>query len=262
MGFPKIAVDQLNRCVELKYRPERIISLVPSQTELLFDLGLEERVVGITKFCVHPKHWRQTKKRVGGTKKLNFDAIEQLAPDLIIGNKEENSQQDIEMLEKQFPVWVSDVNTLHEAYKMIEAIAGVTDVDASDILAEIKVGFQSLKPLVPQKRALYLIWKNPYMAVGSKTYINDIMLHAGLYNCVTEERYPILSEEALVNLKPEVILLSSEPFPFTEKHISPLRVLFPEAEILLVDGEMFSWYGSRLRRVPEYLHHLLERIEL
>ena len=95
--------------IELKSAPRRIVSLVPSQTELLYDLGLEDRVVGITKFCVHPDYWRKTKKIIGGTKNFDFDTIRSLQPDLILGNKEENYQQGIAELKKEFPVWMSDI---------------------------------------------------------------------------------------------------------------------------------------------------------
>src|ERR1700741_3198050 len=107
-------IDQTGRKISIPQIPQRIISLVPSQTELLFDLGLDKEVVGITKFCVHPPEWFQTKTRVGGTKQLKIDLIKQLQPDLIIANKEENVKEQIEELEKHFPVWISDVNNLED----------------------------------------------------------------------------------------------------------------------------------------------------
>lgn len=256
----RTVTDQIGRAVRILKNPQRIVSLVPSQTELLFDLGLDNRVVGITKFCVHPEEWFRTRLRVGGTKRLHLEAIRELNPDLIIANKEENNREDIEALEKDFPVWVSDVNDLESALDMIRSVAEITDSDVSQLLGEIETGFADLKPLDLSKRVLYLIWKNPYMAAGSDTFINDILERCGFENVVAENRYPELTEQQMVGLKPDAILLASEPFPFKETHIKELQELLPNSTIKLVDGEMFSWYGSRLKLVPSYFTGLLESI--
>lgn len=255
-----VHIDQIGREIEISSRPQRIISLVPSQTELLFDIGLEERVVGITKFCVHPEEWFKTKTRVGGTKKLHFDVIRELNPDLIIANKEENNREDIEALAKDFPVWVSDVNDLNSALDMIRSVVDITDSDASQLTREIKSGFTELQPLNSSKRVLYLIWKNPFMAAGSDTFITDMLQRCGFENVISETRYPELNEQQILDLNPDVVLLSSEPFPFKETHINELRELLPNATIKLVDGEMFSWYGSRLKHAPSYFTGVLESI--
>ncbi|MCF8277165.1 MAG: helical backbone metal receptor [Flavobacteriales bacterium] len=260
MAETQTHIDQLGRRLELVSSPQRIVSLVPSQTELLFDLGLVERVVGITKFCVHPDHWFYSKTRVGGTKKLDFEAIHNLKPDLIIANKEENNKEEIESLEKDFPVWVSDVNNLDSALEMIRLIAEVTKTDSSKLTQEIQSGFSQLRPIQPQKKVLYLIWKNPYMVAGSDTFVHDMMLRCGFENAVTDKRYPELNEEEIVQLNPELILLSSEPFPFAEKHIQQLQNLLPKATIKLVDGEIFSWYGSRLKLAVPYFGDLVKSI--
>jgi len=252
-----VVIDQVRRKVKIPNQPLRIISLVPSQTELLFGLGLDERVVGITKFCVHPKDWFRNKTRIGGTKQLNFEAISALNPDLIIANKEENNKEDIERLAEDFPVWVSDINNLDSALEMIEMVGEITGTDASGLTEEIRVGFDKLQPIRPTKKTLYLIWKNPFMAAGSDTFIHDLMNRCGFENVTNQARYPELSEEEIIELNPELVLLSSEPFPFTAKHIQELQELLPKAKIKLVDGEMFSWYGSRLKLVPSYLQHHL-----
>ncbi|MFM1876679.1 MAG: hypothetical protein RL266_2416 [Bacteroidota bacterium] len=259
MAENQILIDQLGRKVKTTWPLQRIVSLVPSQTELLFELGLEQRVVGITKFCVHPNEWFKNKTRVGGTKHIHFHTIRELDPDLIIANKEENNQEDIEALEKDFPVWVSDVNDLDSALEMIRSIAQITDSDASQLISEIDSGFDELKPLNSSKRVLYLIWKNPYMAAGSDTFITDMLQRCGFENVVSDSRYPQLTDQQIVDLNPEVILLSSEPFPFKEKHINELQELLPNATILLVDGEMFSWYGSRLKFAHSYFQSLMDR---
>ena len=249
--------DQVGRTVVVPKPPRRILSLVPSQTELLFELGLSERVVGITKFCVHPEKWFRTKPRIGGTKKLDFDAISVLNSDLIIANKEENHRADIERLEKEFPVWVSDVNNLDSALEMIQSVAEITGTDGSSLATKIQEEFGSLEPITPPKKTLYLIWKDPYMAAGSDTFIHDMMTCCGLENVISTKRYPELSTKEIQSLSPEVVLLSSEPYPFKEKHISELKELLPTAAIKLVDGEMFSWYGSRLKLAPSYFQGLI-----
>lgn len=257
MSKTGIHIDQLSRKVEIPHNPKRIISLVPSQTELLFELELDDRVVGITKFCVHPECWFRNKTRVGGTKKLNFEAISQLQPDLIIANKEENNQEDIERLDKTFPVWVSDVDDLDSAFEMISLVGKISQSDPTKLLTEIRTQFSNLKPIHPTKKTLYLIWKSPYMATGSDTFIHNMLKRCGLRNVISEKRYPTLTEDQIIQFQPELILLSSEPFPFKDNHVQELKSLVPNAEIKLVDGEMFSWYGSRLKLTPKYFQELL-----
>ena len=252
--------DQSGRVVELNRYPSRIVSLVPSQTELLYALGLDERVVGITKFCVHPEKWFRSKRRIGGTKNLNLDVIQELNPDLIIANKEENNKQDIDRLEKDFPVWVSDVNDLRSALEMIRSVGDITITDPSALIREIENGFEHLKPLNPAKRVLYLIWNAPYMAAGTDTFIHDMLQRCGFENAVPLTRYPELSMEQMVDLNPEVVLLSSEPFPFKEEHVRELQRYLPFALVRLVDGEMFSWYGSRLKLASSYFTDLVGSI--
>ena len=258
--------DQMGRLVSLSDKPMRIVSLVPSQTELLYDLGLGDRVVGITKFCIHPADWFKTKTRVGGTKNINFNTIAKLQPDLIIGNKEENDRESIEQLMQQYPVWMSDIKTLDDAKDMIVAISRITQTEdkAEEIITTVDEGFSSLTPLYPTRSVLYLIWNNPYMAAGSDTFINHLLERCGFYipGILSENdiRYPELSEDQIFHLNPEYILLSSEPFPFKEKHIKALQAILPKAKIMLVDGEMFSWYGSRLIHTGPYLQNLLLNI--
>jgi ABC-type Fe3+-hydroxamate transport system substrate-binding protein len=238
--------------------PQRIISLVPSQTELLADLGLGDRVVGITKFCIHPEEWRKTKAIVGGTKNFDFDMIRSLNPDLIIGNKEENYQEGIEELQKHFPVWMSDIVTIDDACQMILSIGDISDASekASALIERIKNEFKSVVRLEPQS-TLYLIWKNPWMGAASGTFIDEMLKLSGLRNCLkSKTRYPELTSDEIGQLNPELILLSSEPYPFKEKHMEELQMLCPTSKILLVDGEMFSWYGSRLLKFPTYLEDL------
>lgn len=255
--------DQLNRQIEIVSPPKRIVSFVPSQTELLFDLGLREEVVGITKFCVHPKEWHQTKTRIGGTKTLNIEMIKSLRPDLIVANKEENVRGQVEELAKNFPVWVSDVNNLQDGYEMMQSIGaliGKTN-EATDLVTNIKTAFSQLQTSNSKPKTAYLIWKDPYMTVGGDTFINDVMNKAGFENIFADsQRYPVVTVDDLLLADCELLLLSSEPYPFKQKHIDELQEALPATKIFLADGEMFSWYGSRLLHAPAYLKDLQSRI--
>jgi len=250
-------VDQLGQSIHLSGPPGRIISLVPSQTELLFDLGLDDEVVGITKFCVRPSSWSQKKTKVGGTKDFWFDRIDRLVPDLIIGNKEENDRDGIERLRARYPVWMSNIITLEHALNMIQALGAITrkELRASQITEQIRESFDGVSVKSPQ-RVLYLIWKGPWMGAGQDTFIHSMLSRMGLVNCLHEGRYPELSDATIQELSPDLVLLSSEPYPFRQKHVGLLRQLIPKAKIALVDGEMFSWYGSRLIQAPVYFNSL------
>ncbi|MEZ5016915.1 MAG: helical backbone metal receptor [Flavipsychrobacter sp.] len=256
----RLFIDMMGREVHIPFPPKRIISVVPSQTELLFDLNLDEEVVGITKFCVHPESWFRNKERVGGTKKLHLDKIRALKPDLIIANKEENEQEQIEELAKEFPVWISDINTLPHAMQMIQAVGQITDRQqiANNLVDHIVNNFTQLQAATTPKRVAYFIWRNPWMSVGKDTFISNMITTIGWQNVLADkDRYPEVTLEELKAYNPDTILLSSEPFPFKEEHIAEIKAVLPNAEVLLVDGEMFSWYGSRLQKATAYFQHLL-----
>lgn len=256
--------DQTGRTVSISPAPQRIISLVPSQTELLFHLGLEEKVVGITKFCIHPESWFHTKTRVGGTKQINVAIIDRLQPDLIIANKEENVKEQVVELVKQYPVWVSDVNNLDDALEMIEQIGLLTGTKekAQEINTHIRTNFNSLDKSIPIIRTAYLIWRNPYMTVGGDTFIHAMLQQAGFENIYGESsRYPAITIEQLGEDKPDLLFLSSEPYPFRQNHIDELQAHLPHTKIMLVDGELFSWYGSRLLHSPAYFMNLRQQLK-
>lgn len=255
----KMVYDQMGREVRFEYYPERIVSVVPSQTELLYDLGLDKEVVGITKFCVHPDEWFRNKERVGGTKKLHLDKIRELKPDLIIANKEENTQEEIEELAKEFPVWISDINNLPSAMNMIQALGQVTGMEgkANKLVEELVQGFNDLNKANTPKRVAYFIWRDPWMSIGNDTFIHSMIQTIGWQNVLANEtRYPEITLEELKKYEPELVLLSSEPFPFKEQHIEEVKAVLPDAEVKLVDGEMFSWYGSRLKKAIPYLQNM------
>lgn len=285
------------------------MSLVPSQTELLFDLGLDEEVVGITRFCVHPEAWFRKKQRVGGTKTVKTDVVKALQPDLIIANKEENVKEQIEELQQIAPVFVSDINTLNDALAMILLVGKLVQKEkrASQLASEIEEAFKQITPLNQETKVAYFIWKDPYMAAGGDTFINDMLMRCGFTNIFQRiNRYPEVSigkfsiiasqpishhtlsinnqlssgsshpsttnhpssvkrhlstTDHLLTQNCQLLLLSSEPYPFKQKHVDELQALLPSARIMLVDGEAFSWYGSRLLYSAQYFKNLINQIQ-
>ncbi len=255
--------DQTGRTITLHLPPRSIVSLVPSQTELLYDLGLGTTVTGITKFCVHPHSWFREKTKIGGTKLLKTAIIKTLQPDLIIANKEENVKEQVDELARDYPVWISDVHNLQTAIEMIETIGEITGkgTKAKAINKEILDNFSQLRPARKHIKTAYLIWRNPYMTIGGDTFINDMLNRCGFNNIfASHQRYPSITIEELQDAACELLLLSSEPFPFKENHIAELQQQLPSTKIVLADGEMFSWYGSRLLQAPGYFSSLVQSL--
>jgi len=250
--------DQLNRILTIPTTPKRIVSLVPSQTELLIDLGLTSMVVGITKFCVHPNHLRKKIKVVGGTKTVHYHKIEGLQPDLIVCNKEENTLEMVQELEKICPVWVSDIYNLDDSLDMITRLGrlfGVADKASelgSVIVSEAQT-FQEFMQDRPVKKVAYLIWKDPYMAAGLDTFIHSLLEVNKFQNIISEARYPEVKLSTLHQA--DVVLLSSEPYPFKLEDARDLEAKLG-VPVKLVDGEYFSWYGSRLQKAFAYFRKL------
>lgn len=259
-----IVIDQLNRPVQLSNAPTRIVSLVPSLTEFLSDIDLDEEVVGLTKFCIQPNHWWKNKTRVGGTKKVNLEIIKDLKPDLIIANKEENTQSDIEYLQNLCPVYVSDILNFDDAFQAMQAIGKLChrEQKADHIVNLSKQTAKSIQRPASKMSCIYVIWHLPTMLSGQKTYINSILNHLGLKNVAVqfEGRYPAIDENISTHSKIDYVLLSSEPFPFKEKHIAEYQKSFPNSKILLVDGEAFSWYGSRIYKSEAYFEAFLSSL--
>lgn len=254
--------DQLGNSIGFDFPPQRIVSLVPSQTEWLFDLGLEKQIVGVTRFCIHPKEKVKGVEKIGGTKNFNFEKIKALQPDLIIGNKEENYEEGITALQKDFPVWMSDIYTLNNAYAMMSELGRITDrtAQAEKIVAEIKSGFNLLHKN-RNTTAAYFIWRKPYMVAAANTFINEMLKIFGVKNVFeNRSRYPEIKPEELAALKPGFIFLSSEPYSFSEKHFEEFQAFCPSSKVIVVDGEMFSWYGSRLKYAAKYFAELRNRI--
>jgi ABC-type Fe3+-hydroxamate transport system substrate-binding protein len=265
----RIYIDQLHNKITIPHPPRRIVSLVPSQTELLYHLGLDAEVVGITKFCIHPEHWFRHKTRIGGTKNVHLDQVRALQPDLIIANKEENEQAQVTTLMDEFPVWTSDIQSLADALRMIEQVGEITGrpEQGQQLSRQISQAFSLLSDHLsadaPPCQAAYFIWRDPWMVAGGDTFIHTMLEAAGLQNIFGGmRRYPQISLSGLseafkdVPSARQLILLSSEPYPFKERHMEEIRAVLPDAQIRLVDGEMFSWYGSRLLQAPGYFREL------
>lgn len=239
--------------------PHRIISVVPSQTELLFDLGLDGEIVGITKFCIHPAESIRGKAIVGGTKTLHPDRIHALRPDLILANKEENTREQIEELQRHYPVHVTDVITIPDALAMIRDVGALIGKErqAEKLVVQISQTMTVQASRLTRLRVAYLIWRKPYMVAADGTFIDAMLDAAGFQNAFAgHRRYPEVLPGDLRVANPDLIFLSSEPYPFAEKHIADLQAVCPSARVLIVDGEVFSWYGSRLLRAGDYFRNL------
>jgi ABC-type Fe3+-hydroxamate transport system substrate-binding protein len=210
----------------------RIISLVPSLTELLYEFGLEDEVVGITKFCVHPAHWFKNKKRVGGTKNVKPKAIFELNPDLIIANKEENVKEQVESLAENFDVLLTEINDLQAAVDAVLEIGRIVDKnnEATILAAKIRNRFETLSSKVHSKRkksAVYFIWKDPYMVAAGGTFINEMMGYCGFENIFSQvKRYPVVDLSEIKAMKFDTIILSTEPYPFNQTHKELFQNIF------------------------------------
>jgi ABC-type Fe3+-hydroxamate transport system substrate-binding protein len=254
--------NQLNNEIQYKISRNKIISIVPSQTEFLYDLGLEEEVVGITKFCIYPEHWFRSKTRIGGTKQLKIDVITELNPDLIIGNKEENERSQIEELQEKFPVWLSDIVTFEDALNMMRTIGKLVnrEVKANQIVQQIidkKKNFDLKFTSNKRLKVAYFIWRKPYMVAANDTYINEMLRTFGAENIFESKvRYPEIELQDLKKYDVDAIFLSSEPYPYKKKHLAEFQAACPNAKVVLVDGEAFSWYGSRMLKAVDYFEVL------
>ena len=256
-------IDQIGNKVTLSEVPKRVVSLIPSQSEYLWDLGLKDELVGISKFCIHPKEMFEKITRVGGTKQLDIEKIKSLKPDLIIGNKEENVKEQIEELQKFFPVWMSDVNTLEEAYSMMLSLGEICGKKEESVkmVNTIKINLNEVKDLFRSKRVAYFIWNKPYMVAAKDTFIHSVLEFAGLKNVFSDRsRYPEIALADIQSASPHYCFLSSEPFPFDHVHLLELQAHLSNTKVVLVDGEMFSWYGSHLLSLGPYLKKLKNEI--
>lgn len=250
--------DQLGLPVQIEKSAIRIVCLVPSITELLYDLGLKNQIVGRTKFCVLPADLKSI-PQIGGTKQINIDKIKDLNPDLIIANKEENTEEIVESLKSISPIYISNIQTIHGSANMIHDIGILTNKEreANILIDQLEsIREQWHKQVLVRRKCLYLIWKDPYMTIGVDTFIFHMLQEMGLESVLYDVRYPQITEQYIKESEAKYILLSSEPYPFKQKHIDELKTLFPTKKIIWVDGTYFSWYGSRLIKAYSYFNQL------
>ncbi|SDH33394.1 ABC-type Fe3+-hydroxamate transport system, substrate-binding protein [Flavobacterium omnivorum] len=263
----KTLIDQIGTTHTFETSPSRIISLVPSQTELLYDLGLEDKIIGITKFCVHPYHFKSTKKSVGGTKKVHFEKIRLLQPDIIICNKEENTLEMVEQLRKICPVWVTNIATIEDNFQMITDFGQLFNCRTesqkwNDKLAFALTDFKNYIQDKEIKKVAYFIWKKPFMVAGSDNFINELLKLNHFENIYQNKgRYPEIELKKMrLEGDPDLVFLSSEPYPFAEEDAFEIGRHTHHAKTVFVDGEMFSWYGSRLLKAFDYFKKMHEKL--
>lgn len=250
----KSVVDHLGRKITYKYPPKRIVSLCPAITETLFHLQLQEEVVGRTRFCIHPHDEVKTVINVGGTKDIKLERIQQLQPDLIIAEKEENTKEMVAALEVDYPVYVFEIQTIQDASRMIHDLGELTDrrLLATELNAQIDKAFARL-PKMNGQRVAYVIWQHPFMVVGQDTYIQTLLESMGFVNPFTSfaGRYPEVTAADLQAAKLDYLFLATEPFPFREQHQAEFDRLLPDTSSFIVDGEMF-WYGPKMLEAAAY----------
>jgi len=264
----KTVIDQLGNVHYFEKTPQRIISLVPSQTELLYDLGLEETLLGITKFCVHPPHFKATKTIVGGTKNIKIDVIKALQPDIIICNKEENTKELVVELRKICTVWVTNVEDYYSNLQMIRDFGNVFNkrTEASNLIAKIEHKYSDFQLFIKEKsvkKVAYFIWAKPFMVAGKNTYINEMLKMNHFQNIYQEKesRYPEIELKKIrLEGDPDIVFLSSEPFPFTDEHAFEIGIFTHHSKTVFVDGEMFSWHGSRIVKAFDYFKQIHSKI--
>lgn len=250
--------------------PPRIVSLVPSLTEALFALGLGDRVVGVTEWCVHPAAAVAALPKVGGTKNPDLAAIRALAPDLVIANQEENKRRDVERLEAAgVPVWVTYPRTVADGVALLReiALAGEADRALREIVQPVEQALAEAQASRPAggPKVFCPIWKKPWMAVGADSYAHDLLTLCGgenVFAARSDRRYPIVHEEEIVAAAPEVVLLPDEPYPFGPADAAEIAGLpVPAARngrVHCIDGTLLTWYGPRVGRALATLRPLLE----
>lgn len=248
-----VVTDQLKTMMEVSPPLHRIVSLVPSITQTLYDLGLEAKVIGRTRFCPHISK----PVSIGGTKDPKIDQILDLEPSVILANKEENRPEDVDDLRSFYPVWTSDVTSIFDSQDLIFRLGQLFDahIQAEKIITEVETGLEACKNRLAGMRAAYLIWKNPYMSCGGDTYIHSIMSHLGLKNVYSSsKRYPEVKLEELKEESPDLVLLTSEPYYFRQSDQEELRRILPNTCVIRVSGKSFTWYGSQLSEACQYFN--------
>ena len=269
-GPPLTLADAWGRLLTVRQRPERIVSLVPSLTEALFAFGLEQEVVGVTRFCVEPRRGVVGKTKVGGTKVLDVAKIRALKPDLVVASAEENSPGDVaQLIDYGCPVFVTLVTSVESAIELLRQLAAITGTTAAarpiiqgvkETLAFVEGAGAGREPV----RVFCPIWRNPYMTCGRGTYMHDVITVCGGRNVFGErlESYPRLELAEMAALDPQVILLPNEPYRFTKRHKADFKAFaevtaVKNGHIFLIDGKVITWYGPRIAQSLSEVKRLL-----
>ena len=252
-------VDASGAALLLSRPPRRIVSLIPSTTELLCHLGLADAIVGITAYCVEPRDVVRTKRKVGGEKNPDLEAIRALMPDLVIANVEENVRDHVETLRGwSVPVWVTYPRTVTDTIRLVREVGAVTGTDAAagalaDALERLRDEVRAAVTGRPPARVFYPIWRDPYMSINRDTYIHDVLATVGAANVFGDaaDRYPAITLDEMAARAPDVIILPDEPFRFRRAHLKDFErygdvPAVRNGRIHLMDGKVFCWHGPRL----------------
>jgi len=268
-----VAQDALTDAIGVQHPPAqdraRIVSLVPSITELLFHLGLGGQVVGRTSFCIHPREALAPVPRVGGTKKPRIDKLRELRPSHVIVNVDENRKQDVDVIAEFTPhIIVTHPLVPDDNLALYRLLGGIFAKQgaARRLCGEFQRARDALvnaAATLPPQRVLYLIWHDPWMTISRDTYISRML---ALANWETaghdpETRYPEVRPDGQLLADTDIVLFSSEPFPFKPAHVQELRGLTGDAgtACAFIDGEMTSWYGSRAVEGLRYMREFASR---
>jgi ABC-type Fe3+-hydroxamate transport system substrate-binding protein len=238
----------------------RIVSLCPSITESLVALGLAESLVGVTRWCVHPREVTARIRKVGGTKDPDLGAIRSLRPDLVFANAEENRREDVEELGRDLSVDVSHPRRVSDVPPLLRRFGRLTGTEegAESFSSKVQEGLGRLESDLasrPAFRCVYLVWKNPWMAAGPRTYVADLLRLAGGTLSLEESSsaispaYPVVSEDEILAARPDVLILPDEPYRFREKDAAYFRERLPaSSRVVLVPGDDWCWHGVRTIR--------------
>lgn len=243
----------------LEHPAQRIVSLVPSATETLHRLGVADRIVGVTRFCVHPSPWVKHVPKVGGTKDIELERVLDLKPDLVVGNCEENTREIFEALDPHVPVWAPLPKTIPEAIADIGHLGMLTGTEsvAKAFQAQATDAWEQAKSQAQSFTYAYFIWNDPWMSISNDTFIARMLESVGGVNVFGDhpDRFPVIDMKGKITAIPDVVFLSSEPFPFKEKHREQLcnDTAIPLNNVRFIDGEYASWHGHRMIEGLSYL---------